>query len=80
MYNIREITRRQGERDAVDKAAREEKKKQKEQRRMDYMKSRLSPQWKLSPGNKFRCSETKRLTAVEIMDLVDKGILTNEEA
>ena len=80
MYNIREITRRQGERDAAARAVREEKKKQKEQRRMDYMKSRLSPQWKLSPGNKFKCSETKKLTANEIMDMVDKGILTNEQA
>ena len=47
---------------------------------MDYMKSRLSPQWKLSPENKFSCSEAKKLTAMEIMDLVDEGILTDGQA
>ena len=38
IHNMRKITRKQGERDAADRATREEKKKQKEQRRMDYMK------------------------------------------
>ena len=48
--NMTEITRLQGERDAVDRAAREkvreEKRRPKEPRRMVYRKSRLSPQWK----------------------------------
>ena len=44
------------------------------------MKSRLSPQWKVSPERKFNCSEARKLTVMEIMDLVDKGILTNGQA
>ena len=51
--NMAEIARLQGERDAVDRTAQEEaqeeKRRQKEQRRMEYRRSRLSPQWKLTP-------------------------------
>ena len=68
----------------MDRAAREEaqeeKRRQKEQRRMEYRRSRLSPQWKLTLERKFNCSEAKKLTAMEIMDLVDNGTLTNEQA
>ena len=53
MYNIREITRKQGERDAADRAAREEKKKQRQMdlerllQRYQNVKSELEAQQNL---------------------------------
>ena len=44
------------------------------------MKSSLSPEWKLLPGNEFKCSQTKKLTANDIMDMIDNGELTDEQA
>ena len=47
------------------------------------MKSSLSPEWKIlpeNPGNEFRCSQTKKLTANDIKDMIDNGELTDEQA
>ena len=67
MNRIREATRRQEARDAADREIQEEKKRQKAQRRMNYMKTSLSPEWNKLPGNKFKCSQTRKLTAMDIM-------------
>ena len=80
MNRFREATRRQETRNAADREIREEKKRQKAQRRMNYMKTSLSPEWKKLPGNKFKCSQTRKLTAIDIMDMVDNGELTDEQA
>ena len=80
MNGIMEAARRQEDRDATVREIQEEKRKQKTQRKMNHMKSSLSPEWKLLPGNEFKCSQTKKLTANDIMDMIDNGELTDEQA
>ena len=60
--------------------AKAEKKRLKDRRRIEYMRSLLSPQWKSNPAKKFTCSEKKKLTAIVIMDLVENGTFTNQQA
>ena len=78
---IAELDRISGERDTADIAAQqnlqEEKRRSKDRKRMEYERSRLLPQWKVTPGIKFGCSKQRKLTAMEIMDLIEDGTFTN---
>ena len=79
-----DIARRQAERYTEEAEAREEakaeKKRMKDHRRAEYMRSLLIPQWKSNTTKKFSCSEKRRLTAMEIMELVEDGTFTNQQA
>ena len=81
---IAELDRIRGERDSANMAAQqelqEEKRRSKDRKRMEYERSRLLPQWKVTPGAKFGCSKQRKLTAMEIMDLVEDGTFTNQQA
>ena len=61
---IAELDRIQRERDSADIAAQqmlqEEKRRNKDRKRMEYERSRLLPQWKVTPGAKFRCSKLRK--------------------
>ena len=79
-----DIARRQAERYTEEAEAREEakaeKKRMKDHRRAEYMRSLLTPQWKSNRTKKFSCSEKRKLTAMEIMQLVEDGTFTNQQA
>ena len=83
MNRIRETARRREARDAADRETQEEKRKLKAQGKMNHRKPSLPPEWKILPGspeNEFKCSQTKKLTAKDIRDMVDNGKLTDEQA
>ena len=48
--------------------------------RREWNENRLLPQWKSNPKMKFMCSSTRTLTAMEIIELVEEGILSTQQA